>query len=214
MLRFWLRFWLTLPLLLPALPAVAQTPAVAIREVRRETSAIAIYAQYSQLFDAPTRKALEAGLPVTLALRWSLWRVDREESRVAAGGLWYRVVYDVLDGRYALFDNRGRLLDSRATPEQLQRFLETHPVLQFSRSPDATPRLHPQQRYRLDLELRLQPLATGQIGELERWLRGAPETRDEHSSSLGISRFVVGWMKHTVGLGERSLRARSEPFSG
>jgi hypothetical protein len=214
LLRLLLRCWLLLlPPLGPRTAHAAEPSRLEIAEVRREEGRIALYMRPSHLFDSPTQEALQAGLPVTLALRWQLLELQRS-APAATGGLWFRVLFDVLDGRYELFDDRGRHLATCATLERVQETLAERPFLLLSREPRAVPRLRPERIYRVELELRLVPLATGEIDDLERWLRGIPEREESRPGSLGISRFAVAWMRRAVGLKERSLHARSASFSG
>ena len=201
---------LLLALLAPSPASAASDPQLSLGSPVRVEGALQVSLTLHGIFDREIAAALESGLPATLALRWqlqekkALWGTRTHTT----GSTWYRILYDVLEKRYDVFDATGRHVASCATLEEVNVALTVARGIHINLSAA----LRSDRIYFVELEARLEPLAAGEIEGLESWLHGDPEDsrRDQHSR--GLSRYALGLMKDIVGMGARSAEAKSAPF--
>lgn len=164
--------------------------------------------EVSRLFAGDAVEALQSGLPATVVVRWSLWRLRSGwwDEEVVSGSTFFRIYYDVLEQRYDLFDRSGRPL---AGSDRLEE-IETALCRRRGLSTVLVANLDPKASYVLEVLARLEPLDEEQIDQLEAWARGERESDKPFLSAL--SRRAVGWLKKRVGPEARTAWSRSEPF--
>lgn len=154
--------------------------------------------------DGELRESLESGLPATIILRWSL-RESRDgwwDRRVDQGFQLYRIYHDLLESTFELFDARGRSVALCADLEELETALAQWRALTL---PDALD-LDSRRRYRLQVEVRLEPLPADEIRDLERWLRGSEADRRQGILG-GLSSGADQLLRRMSGLGDRRAEA-------
>jgi len=187
-----------------ARPAGA-APALHLTAAQLAGSELQVEIALEGFIDADLQESLDAGLPAAIFLRWRLWECrdgwwDRE---LADGLLRQRLVYDVLEARYTLFDARGRRLahcaDAQALAGELRR-----PRPQTLLLPAALPA---GVRVELEIDARLEPLTAAELRELEQWLAG-----DDARSAPGLLGGLRGGserlLRRMAGLGSRQAVAR------
>lgn len=201
--------WLLCLVLAVAFPAVVAAELEV--EARTVDGQVLVDVRAPLLFDDDLERSLRSGLPARVRLVVELWN-ERT-------GLWdhfvldhrseIRVLYDVLDARYDVFDGGGVLLASTSERGEAARWVEEVDGLPLCAIED----LHPEDRYYVSAAIRLQPMTVEEVRDLERWLRGSLEGGDGQGSVLGrVSRQLFGVLKGRVGLGDRGLRGRSGDF--
>jgi hypothetical protein len=158
------------------------------------------------LFDDSIWSSLRSGLPGRVQHHVKVWerRSPLWDRRVAQWDASYRIVFDLLDETYDVFDAEGLLESNLDPPEVVDR------VLNLGELPVADlDDLDPDGRYYVEVEVEVEPLTVDEVRDLERWLGG----RHGDSSTLGrLSSQVVGMFKSRVGLGERRRSLRSDLF--
>ncbi len=192
-------------LALAAARPAAAAPALHLTAAQLVGSELKVEIALEGFVDADLQASLDAGLPAAIFLRWRLWECrdgwwDRE---LADGLLRQRLVYDVLEARYTLFDARGRRLahcaDTQALAGELRR-----PRPQTLLLPAALPA---GVRVELEIEARLEPLTAAELRELEQWLAGG-----DAGGAPGLLGGLRGGserlLRRMAGLGSRQASAR------
>ena len=198
-------------LLVAAAPGLARDeddPALRIGPPAVRDGMLEFELEVSGLFAGDAAEALHSGLPATVVIRWSLWRLRSGwwDDEVVSGSTFYRVYYDVLEQRYDLFDRTGRPLAGSDDLDEIENALCRRRGLTTVRAEN----LDPDAEYALEVLARLEPLDDEQIDQLEAWARGEHESDKPFLSA--VSRRAAGWLKNLVGPEARSAWARSEPF--
>lgn len=200
--------WLLCLALVVATPVAASELEV---EARAVDGQVLVDVHAGSLFDDDLERSLRSGLPARVRLVVELWneRAALWDHFVLDHRSEVRVLYDVLDARYDVFDGGGALLASTAERDEAARWVEEVEGLPLC----AVDALDPDERYYVSAEVRLQPMTVEEVRDLERWLRGSLEGGDGEGSVLGrVSRQLFGVLKGRVGLGDRGLRGRSDDF--
>jgi hypothetical protein len=197
-------------LLRPAAAAGAPAAAIDLASPYIAGAHVAVDFQVDGLFDASVVEALRSGLPASLVIRWELWR-DRAswwDTEIGGGGSAYKILFDVVDESYGVFDSvHARMTVVRSIGALEQAVCSEHGAKVAERSA-----LDPSGRYYVMVEARLEPLEIGAVRDLEQWLRGGIRARDGGGLFSGVPRQAVGVLKGIVGLGERSAFARTPSF--
>jgi Domain of unknown function (DUF4390) len=150
--------------------------------------------------------SLRSGLPTRVRQRIALWqrRSALWDRRVEELSTEYRVVYDLIEETYDLFDTEG-LLESNLDPPEIEERVAT----MLATSLMELNRLSAEGSYYVEVEVLVQPLSVEEVRDLERWLNG----RIRGEGGLGrLSSQVIGLFKSQVGLGERRRNIRSPDF--
>lgn len=180
----------------------------ATAEVRVSAADGRLWASYEVegVFEAGIWSSLHSGLPSRVVHRVSLWesRSALWDRRVAEWTSTYRVVFDLIEETYDLFDDAG-LLESNLDPPEVEdrvSIADDVPLVELDS-------LDEEGSYYVRVEVEVQPLTVHEVRELEHWLNG----RIRGSNGLGgLSSQVIGMFKSQVGLGERKRSLRSGPF--
>ncbi len=175
-------------------------------EVVRAEGRLWVSFRVDDLFGEGVWSSLRSGLPCRIRQRASLWqrRSALWDRRVAELREEYRIVYDLIDETYDLFDVEG-LLESELDPPEITERMSAMPFTPLVEESI----LLSSQHYYVTVEVEVQPLSVEEVRDLERWLSGSLRG----GSGLGrISSQVIGLFKSQVGLGERRRGARSADF--
>ncbi len=153
--------------------------------------------------------ALESGLPTRLRYKVELWRDRRRvwDELELTEIFEYRVHYDVLDEKYRIFDGAGATIVDGASEETLRALLE-HDEIELL----GLEELDREESYYLTAELDVEPLSVEEIRDLENWLRGRVSSSGGDGGISGISSHLIAILRNEVGLGGRTLSARSGDF--
>jgi hypothetical protein len=197
--------------LLLALAALMAGPAVARAAVDVAVSAedgtVYVDARFTGAFDEDLDAALRSGLPARVAVELVLWEErtglwDRE----AARGAWeVRVVFDVVEEVYRVFDERGGTLLEAVDLAGVEEFvagIELWPLCDFED-------IDPDRDHYLGLSLTIEPLTIDEVRDLERWLRGNVR---EGGRLRDVPGQLVGVLRSRLGLGTQTERGRSAEF--
>lgn len=162
------------------------------------------------LVDEDVQRALRSGLPARVRLRMELWarRSVLWDELVIALQTEVRVVFTLLDERFDVLDDAGRLVFTSADVADVVRWLENVRALPLC----ALDELEPGRKHYVTAELRLDPLTVEEVRDLRRWLRGALTEEDERSSVERLSGQLLGVVKGKLGLGDRQRSGRSPSF--
>jgi hypothetical protein len=190
----------------------ADSPEISLDEPVRVGESIHVGYSIVGLFDTEILTALESGLPATLAVRWRLYRVRPIwwDSRLDEDASHFRIIYDVLEEQYVLFDETGRRMETCANLEDVSRVLCMERTVSI---PDA-PRLKERDRHYIVIEAELEPLDLEEIRDLEGWLSGGEEEGEGEGGLSALSDHTMRLLKDLVGLGERSVRGQTAHFRG
>ncbi len=199
----------TIPLLLlPLLLAVAPTWAMAQARVVVQLASdigewVAVDYHAEKLLEGGAGEALKAGLPTRVSVRVELWQNRRLWDRlVDSYRFGYRVVFDVLEEQYHVYDELGEWVASTARLGELEHIV--------ARDEDAEvvpmDQLKPGKRYFVVTEIEVQPMSALEVKDLEEWIRG-------HGRFSGVSRNLLGLLKHQVGPKETRVTGRTAKFS-
>ena len=172
-----------------------------------------IHLPYSMtgLFDDEIVTALESGLPATLAIEWRLirYRPIWWDTEIDKGRSIHRILYDVLEQQYDLFDDSGRRIATSQSADDVEQVVCRDRTIVI---PEST-RLHSRHRYYVEVDARIEPVNVEEIRELEGWLGQEGEADGEEEALNLISGHTVQLLKDLVGLGGRTASARSERFA-
>ncbi|MCP4546512.1 MAG: DUF4390 domain-containing protein [bacterium] len=199
-------------LVLWALPALGQDGLLLLHGWERDEGRLRVEYSLERLFDNEIRDAIDSGLPATLVLRWHLWQ-HREiwpDKRMTEDRIYYRIIYDVLEDKYDIFDHRGRQVIHTQDLLEVEETLCGRQTL-IVPLPSGLKRKH---LYFVKLEVSLEPLPSDQIRNLEGWLSGDRDTSDEGSLLSGASRFTEKMLKRMAGMESRKALARTQLFQG
>ncbi|MFC1572278.1 DUF4390 domain-containing protein [Candidatus Eisenbacteria bacterium] len=187
-------------------------PELAVALPYRHETRLVVDLELTGVFDEETEAALEAGLPATVVFAWTLWRHRPLwwDSPVYASGTSFRIFYDVLDERYEVFNETGRRIEGC---EDLTAVEETVGSLQQL---DIGPisELDADRHYYLEVEAILVSLDSGEIQDLEDWLRGGLRQDADRDLFSDVSRHAVGVLRDMVGLKPRTAWTKSPHFHG
>lgn len=161
-----------------------------------------------ELFDDEVREALGSGLPARVTLGIELWQ-DRStlwDRHVETLSLSYRVLFDVLQERYEVYDDAGEFVTASDSLEVIETFVgsergfEVRDLEEFDGDSE----------YFVSVTAELQPLSVREVRDLEQWIRGS--LGRERGGLSGISEHLLGILKNQVGMGERRGQARCATF--
>ncbi len=190
----------------------ADAPEIAIGPPTRVDDAIHVDYSLDGLFDDEIVTAIESGLPATLAVSWRLYRyrsilwdvlVDQDATH-------HRILYDVLDEQFSLFDESGRRTASCRTLDDVSRLICISRTIVV---PGAD-RLKERHRYSIVIDANLEPLDLEDIRNLEGWLSGGDDEESGEGALSALSDHTMQLLKDLVGLGGRSVRGRTQRFHG
>lgn len=162
------------------------------------------------LFGEDVRRALASGLPTRLRIDIELWEDrsnlwDRSVTRVEIG---YRMIFDVLEADYEVFDADGALVMTSPSLEDVEEVVGREENLELV----SLDELDVRAEYFVMMEVELEPLSVREVQDLERWIRGSMSEERGGEGLSGISGHLFGVLKNQVGMGERKGMARSESF--
>ncbi len=185
---------------------------IAFQQPRLSNTHAVIDFGLSGILDEAIRPALESGLPATLSVEWRLRRHRSGwwDAQLDAGQILHRVLFDVLEERFDLFDERGRRVTTCHTLEDVRTALGGVWTIVI---PNAS-RLKKHHRYYIDAEARLDILNLEEIRDLEQWLGGDPTEEGTRSLLSTLSDQAMELLKNIVGPEGRSARGRSPLFHG
>ncbi len=216
----WL-FVLILGLLLFLYPqsALAGSPKLQLGEPQYDESLIKMDVQFQDLFDQDSRTSLQSGVPATLVFQWVLrkevygWR----DTEVGSGEIRNRVIFDVLEEEFFLFNHQGRPLGACNAVAEIESSLCTQEefVLQ------GFDPLDKEESYYVEMEISLIVLSDEQVRGFEDWLSGGSAdgseedpvvleiSLEEGDVSFGFSDMALGFVKRMAGISERKVKAES-----
>ncbi len=163
------------------------------------------------MFTEDILAALESGLPATLIFDWQVRRQRSGwwDDEIAAGDIDWRILFDVLEERYDVFDHAGRRIATCRDVGEVELLLCRGRSIALVN----LAKLKSRHRYHVEVVARVEPLNLEEIRDLEGWLCGSLHGSGGEDVVSSLSQHVVGILKQIVGLGSRSVWARSETFS-
>ena len=194
-------------LLLLAAPASARDAQVS---VFRGEDDLLVDVHTEGLIDDDVQRALRSGLPARVRLRVVLWarRAVLWDEPVTDVQIDLRVVHVLLDDRYDVLDDTGRLVFTSTEVVEVASWVEDTRALPLC----ALDELDPDRSHYVTTEMRLDPLTIEELRDLRRWLRGALAEEDDRSSVERLSGQLLGVVKGKLGLGDRRRTGRSANF--
>ncbi len=176
------------------------------------------------LFDEDSLVSLRSGLPATLVFEWVVrWdRLGKTDPVLSSGELRHRVVFDVLEEEYFLFNHQGRPLgacDALAGVEETLCNQESLFLGEISG-------MEITGQYYIEMEVSLSVLSQKEVRGFENWLMGVEEDAssaddtgvsgvDVESSGFSsrLSKMALGVVKKVAGISSPVVKARSLTFS-
>lgn len=164
----------------------------------------------TDLVNDDVQRALRSGLPARVRLRMELWarRSVLWDELVLTVQTDLRVVYLLIDERFDVLDDTGRLVFTSPEVEEVARWVEDVRAMPLC----AFDEIESDRSHYVTAELRLDPLTVEELRDLRRWLRGAFSEDDERSSVERLSGQLLGVVKGKLGLGDRRRSGRSADF--
>jgi len=188
--------------------AGAADPAVTVTTPRVTEGQLLVDLRVEELLDEPVRDALRSGLPARVQLRVELWRHRSRlwDVQVDHTELGYRVLFDVLEEVYRVYDEGGGLLTVVPTPGEVETWVGREDG--FDLVPVEV--LEPGLRYYVVAEAQLSPLSVEEMRDLQEWVRG--NLRGGRGRLAGLSEQILGVLRNKMGLGERRGLGRTPAF--
>lgn len=186
--------WALLLVLLAVIPSTADE----IR-VGRSDDQLTVGFGLDRVLGEEVLESLRSGLPSRVRHRVQVWQQrstlwDRQVLERQRG---FRVVFDLIEETYDLFDEAGLLETNLDLPELEERLAEMPPAPLCELE-----RLDEGDRYYVVVEIVVEPLSVEEVRDLERWLQGS--LREGDDGGLGrLPSQLLGVFKSRVGLGER-----------
>jgi Domain of unknown function (DUF4390) len=176
-----------------------------------EESNVLLDLRVTGLFADDVQEALRSGLPATVAFDWELWqqRASWWDRNVAAGTVYYRIFYDVLDEIYDVIDDKGRNLASCNSIAAVDSLICLDQVIRIARKNQ----LLKVNSYYVGVEARLEALDDEELRKLEHWLQGG-DGGDAGDLIGSLTRQASEVVKSVTGFGRRSAREKTRTFSG
>lgn len=161
-----------------------------------------------QVLEEGVLESLRSGLPSRVRHRVQIWqqRSTLWDRQVIESRRHFRIVYDLIDETYDLFDDRGLLETNLELFELEPRLAEMPPEPVCSLD-----ELEEGDRYYALVEIVVEPLSVEEVRDLERWLQGSLRENDGGALQQLPSQ-LLGLFKSQVGLGERRHEVRSATF--
>ena len=210
--------WFPAPLLVLGIAAIALSAASAfaandleltVQPVTVESGTIRVDYDVDQPFTPQLEETLLRGMPATIGIEIGLWkkRALWFDKLVLAIRSEHKVVHD-------LWTRSFRVLSGTAPPQRriaanldsLRSMLFTARGLPIATAAD----LDSTGSYYVSVRVRIQPVDTEDLGEIERWLSG--ESNDPKGAEQGLPRYLLGLAVAFSGLGERTALVKSERF--
>lgn len=161
------------------------------------------------VLDDDVERALRSGLPARVRLTVELWNASGWLDRfVLDHRSEHRVLFDLLDERYDVIDDRGEVVFRSTRRREIEDWIERLDDLPLCFLDD----LETDDGYYVAVEFRVEPLTLEEVRDLERWLRGNLSADADESMLSRVSRQLFGVLKGRVGLGDREVRGRSKRF--
>jgi hypothetical protein len=192
-------------MILGAFASHARAEGVEVRVFADEELLLVDYSA-DEVLDAATRRALRQGLPARVRARVQLWR--------PRPGLWdrlvleaeveHRIVFDLLEDRYEVFegDNPVLITESIREVEDLLRSTSRLPLCDLAE-------LDAGRMHHVLVEVRVEPLSEEEMRDLERWLDGGMRGHGDRSA---LSKQIFSMVKGRLGLADRERSGRSRGF--
>jgi len=198
---------LCLLLIFGALASGARADGVEVR-VFADAELLLVDYTADEVLDGAARRALRQGLPARVRARVQLWR--------PRPGLWdrlvleaeveHRIVFDLLEDRYEVFEGESPVLmtESIREVEALLRRTSRLPLCDLAE-------VDPDRVHHVLVEVRVEPLSEEEMRDLERWLAGGIRGRGGGDRSA-LSKQVFSMVKDRLGLADRERSGRSRSF--
>ena len=196
--------------LLPAPVAAGNDLGLTVDPVTIESGTIRVGYEVERPFTPQLEETLLRGMPATISIEVGLWkrRALWFDKLVLAVHSEHKVVHD-------LWTRSFRVLSGSAPPtrrvasglDSLRAMLFTAHDLPIATASD----LDPKGSYFVTVRVRIQPVDTEDLGEIERWLSG--ETNDPRRAEQGLPRYLLGLAVAFSGLGERTAIEKSARFA-
>ena len=180
-----------------------------VDSVRVESGTLRIDYDVERPFTPQLEETLLRGMPATIGIEIGLWkkRTFWFDKLVLAIHSEHKVVHD-------LWTRSFRVLSGSAPPQRriatsldsLQAMLFTARGIPIATVSD----LDSTGTYYVSVRVRIQPVDTEDLGEIERWLSG--ESNDPRRAEQGLPRYLLGLAVAFSGLGERTAIVKSERF--
>jgi hypothetical protein len=180
-----------------------------VDSVRVESGTLRIDYDVAEPFTPQLEETLLRGMPATIGIEIGLWKKRSFwfDKLVLAIHSEHKVVHD-------LWTRSFRVLTGSAPPERrIATSLDSLRAMLFTARdiPVATAAdLEPAGSYYVSVRVRIQPVDTEDLGEIERWLSG--ESNDPRRAEQGLPRYLLGLAVAFSGLGERTAIVKSERF--
>ena len=165
--------------------------------------------EVAQPFTPQLEETLLRGMPARIGIEVGLWKKRSFwfDKLVLAVHSEHKVVHD-------LWTRSFRVLSGTAPPQRriatnldsLRAMLFTAHELPIASTAD----LDSTGSYYVSVRVRIQPVDTEDLGEIERWLSG--ESNDPRRAEQGLPRYLLGLAVTFSGLGERTAMVKSERF--
>lgn len=200
-------------LLAASLLVVGSVGPVLADDVRVDVTArdgqVRVHVRAGAVFDDGVERALRSGLPARVSLAVELWRDGRLwDDFVLEHRIEQRVLYDLLDERFDVIDDRGEVLLRTTSTDTVARWLQEIDGLPLCAVDD----LDGDREHYVAVSIRLEPLTVEEVRDLERWLSGNLRTAGDDGVLERVSRQLFGVLKGSVGLGDRDASGRSDDF--
>ena len=215
---------LLLVMLLAGLPRVsrAERPHLVLSHPRVTERGVVVSTELQGLFDDESLASLDSGVPATLVFQWVLrWeRSGRHDPELARGEIRHRIVFDILEEKYFLFNQQGRPQGSCDALNEVEEKLCHQDDLQLG--PVAG--LQADRQYYIEMVASLSLLGQEEVRGFENWLMGLEQ--DDDPGEDGVSSVVAessGWssgfsglalemVKKVAGFSDPSVTGRSTSF--
>jgi len=212
-------------LLLLFFPGQAMAESAFLKMSNPQVSArgLSVDVELGGLFDEESLASLRSGMPATLNFEWVVrWdRNGRKDPEVSGGSVHNRVVFDVLEEEFFLFNHQGRPIGACDALTGVEKTLCNQESLQLGKIEG----LKPDHRYYIEMEVSLSILSNKEVRGFENWLMGVEEDAqadkeigisgvDDESSGLNssLSDLALGVVKKMAGISNPSVKNRSPIF--